>query len=123
MSSISNSPSSVRINQNYDPQDVKKQLSPTQTQTTTTTTANSSANNKATENNLNATNLRCDAPGGDDGVSSNDLELDNLEDADRKPLLNANSNNSPLSTNNKHTDYSSNDGSGNEKVALINHQN
>lgn len=91
----------MRINQNYDPQDVKKPLSPTQkvlpTKSQTT---------------------------GDDGMSNNDLELDNLEDADRKPLLDGTANNSPIPvSNNKHTDYNNHDGSGNEKQALINHRN
>lgn len=98
-SSISNSPSSVRINQNYDPQDVKKPLSPTHP---LIQTKNHSA--------------------GDDGMSNNDLELDNLEDADRKPLLDEKAESNSISvTNNKHGDYNSRDGSGNEKEALINH--
>lgn len=105
MSSISNSPSSVRINQNYDPQQVKKQASPTQVNSQTV---------------CDGAKLSCTVPI-DDGMGSNDLELDNLEDADKKPLLDGGSNNSPVAIPaNKHTEYNSHDGSGNEKVALIN---
>lgn len=59
LSSCSNSPSSVRINQNYDPNNVK---------------------NHTTNEETNHTN--------DDG----DADLENSEDADSMPLLNANEN-------------------------------
>lgn len=59
LSSCSNSPSSVRINQNYDPNNIKKQTPNEQ------------------ENQVNHSNI--------DG----DCDLDNSEDADSKPLLNA----------------------------------
>lgn len=59
LSSCSNSPSSVRINQNYDPNSVKKQ-------------------------NANVVNQTATADG--------DCDLDNSEDADSKPLLNATDN-------------------------------
>lgn len=102
MSSISNSPSSVRINQNYDPHEVRKQLSPMQSTAPTTTAGRS-----------------------DDGASStNDLDLDNSEEADRKPLLDDTHSNSPISiANRKHTEYDNHDGSGIEKVALITNRN
>lgn len=63
MSSCSNSPSSVRINQNYDPNNIKKK------------TPNDEANNL---NHTSQTDGECD--------------LDNSEDADSKPLLNASEN-------------------------------
>lgn len=58
LSSCSNSPSSVRINQNYDPNNVKRQ-----------------APNDVSH-----------------GTTDGDGDLDNAEDADSKPLLNATEN-------------------------------
>lgn len=63
LSSCSNSPSSVRINQNYDPNNIKK------------LTTNE---DDATDTNHSITDADCD--------------LDNSEDADSKPLLNATDN-------------------------------
>lgn len=62
LSSCSNSPSSVRINQNYDPNNVTKQ----------------SATDEPTNNDV--TNSHADI---------GECDLDNSEDADSKPLLNA----------------------------------
>lgn len=100
-------------------------MSPAQKTSAITNSATYNAN-KLGENIQPASNLSCEAviATGDDGASSNDLELDNSEDADRKPLLDDKHSNSPLSkTNSKHTEYSNHDGSGNEKVALINNHN
>lgn len=66
LSSCSNSPSSVRINQNYDPNNLKKQPAP-----------------------IDETN---DLNHGNHGIADGDCELDNSEDADSKPLLNATEN-------------------------------
>lgn len=73
LSSCSNSPSSVRINQNYDPNNIKKL--PT----------NQDDANDAAHGNTDA-----------------DCDLDNSEDADSKPLLNATDNTQivPKRTNN-----------------------
>lgn len=62
LSSCSNSPSSVRINQNYDPNNVQQR-----------------ALNDSEKNGSNAT-----------AAADGDCDLDNSEDADSKPLLNAN---------------------------------
>lgn len=61
LSSCSNSPSSVRINQNYDPNNLQQR----------------------TNNEINGSGAAAAADG--------DCDLDNSEDADSKPLLNANS--------------------------------
>lgn len=62
LSSCSNSPSSVRINQNYDPNNVQQR-----------------ALNDSEKNGSNAAS-----------AADGDCDLDNSEDADSKPLLNAN---------------------------------
>lgn len=75
MSSCSNSPSSVRINQNYDPNNLQKPL-------TNDTASNNGGKTVAVEN--------------------ADCDLDNAEDADSKPLLNT-TENSQIVTNTKRT--------------------
>lgn len=63
LSSCSNSPSSVRINQNYDPNNIKK-----------------------------LTTNEDDATDTNHSIADADCDLDNSEDADSKPLLNATDN-------------------------------
>lgn len=76
LSSCSNSPSSVRINQNYDPNNLQKAQANENTNERTQHTA--------------------------DDASNGDCDLDNLEDADRKPLLNS-VDNSQIVSNTKRT--------------------
>lgn len=71
LSSCSNSPSSVRINQNYDPSSVRQQRA------------------ALNDNEANGTHHGSNAAGAADG----ECDLDNSEDADSKPLLNANNTN------------------------------
>lgn len=68
LSSCSNSPSSVRINQNYDPNSVRQRA------------LNDNATNDTRPNAASAAAVAADG----------DCDLDNSEDADSKPLLNAN---------------------------------
>lgn len=67
LSSCSNSPSSVRINQNYDPNNVRQRA--------------------LNDNETNDT--RPNAAAAAAAVADGDCDLDNSEDADSKPLLNA----------------------------------
>lgn len=70
LSSCSNSPSSVRINQNYDPNNVRQR-------TLNDNETNDTRPNKAT------------AAAATAAAADGDCDLDNSEDADSKPLLNA----------------------------------
>lgn len=69
LSSCSNSPSSVRINQNYDPNSVRQRAL---------------NDNETNDTRPNATSAAAAA-----AVADGDCDLDNSEDADSKPLLNA----------------------------------
>lgn len=74
ISSSSHSPSSVRLNQNYDPNNIQK----------------SSTNNDPNEMQINE-NGNSSGTVTDDGTNA-DCDLDNAEDADSKPLLNTTDN-------------------------------
>lgn len=95
LSSCSNSPNSVKINQNYDPNKLENQSIPSSS--TQQPLPPSSSLPPATTHNLNHNNSRVyvnENNGIADDSNKIAADLDNLEDADSKPLL-ANSNCGP----------------------------
>lgn len=110
LTSCSSSPSSVRINQNYDPNNLENQ--------TPKSPQNSEVGNKLCSTVSDISESQ--------DTSNRDTDLDNSEDADRKPLLDK-CDVSPVLVNNKHG--RSNDlntienGVNSENVTLINNCN
>lgn len=101
-SSCSNSPSSIRINQNYNPNSQENQLivhSPNQT-TKTATALKENANDSILGNSNNGTVVSSSENQCIDiGRSDREVDLDNSNDADSKPLLAASTINGNVSTN------------------------
>lgn len=94
LSSCSNSPSSVRINQNYDPNNLEHQSQKSPLQKSSNTT-------NLILGNLNNNTIPSTTGHASDDTNHRDIDLDNLEDADSKPLLDQTNTNCTIVSNNK----------------------
>lgn len=116
LTSCSSSPSSVRINQNYDPSKSDNQ--------TPKSPQSSDLGNKLCSTDI--TDAGTSDLSESQDTSNRDVDLDNSEDADRKPLLEK-CDASPILVNNKHGRSNDPDaiknGVNGESVTLINNRN